>query len=97
MECLTNSILESGLGLPPLTLSLLRQEFGHTQKVIGSTDPPRGSGSLTDFKIDQKLVSVLHQGMRPATQPSRLSGPLAHQTTSGSAVDSWVSLLRSSP
>ena len=45
--------------------------------------PLRAPGGLTDFKIDQKPVSVLHQGVRPVTELSLFSRPLAHQKTVG--------------
>src|SRR5262249_37125494 len=45
--------------------------------------PLCSSGGLTDFEIDQKPVSVLHQRMRPVTQLGLFARPLAGQQTLG--------------
>src|SRR5262245_15197083 len=56
--------------------------------------PFRRAPGLTDFEIDQKPVSVLHQRMCPVTQLGLFARPLAGQRTLGWVFDSWVSLLR---
>jgi hypothetical protein len=45
--------------------------------------PLRRARGLTDFEIDQKPVSVLHQRMRPVTQLGLFARPLAGQQTLG--------------
>src|SRR5258705_4746201 len=45
--------------------------------------PLRCAGGLTDFQIDQKPVSVLHQRMRPVAQLGLFARPLSGQKTLG--------------
>src|SRR5439155_7126265 len=45
--------------------------------------PLTAPGGLTDQKIDQQAIAVLHQGMRPVTKLRFFSRPLTHQTTVG--------------
>src|SRR6266496_4090504 len=45
--------------------------------------PLTAPGGLTDQKINQQAVAVLHQGMRPVTKLRLFSRPLTHQTTVG--------------
>src|SRR6266850_2251414 len=59
--------------------SLLPLTFQHAL----SRFPLSAARGLTDFEIDQQPISVLHQRMRPVTQLSLFSRPLAHQKTVG--------------